>query len=91
MEKDLTLYTEKIISVVNFLNDYVIECHPSNGCGRCNEARLHVANLREILQIIDKNSIPPFQLLCPKCQSSLVLHYPGSYKCQSCGHIWMKE
>lgn len=33
----------------------------------------------------------PIQLLCPKCQSSLVLHYPGSYKCQSCGHIWMKE
>ena len=36
---------------------------------------------------------PPLkkEFLCPKCQSSAVLHYPGSYKCQSCGHIWMKD
>ena len=41
-----------IENVIKFLNDYVIECAPDDGCQRCNEAREHVAAL-------EKLSLPP--------------------------------
>jgi hypothetical protein len=36
--------------VVKFLEDYVIECNPDDGCGRCNEARECVESLKAIAE-----------------------------------------
>jgi hypothetical protein len=41
--------------VVKFLEDYVIECNPDDGCGRCNEARECVESLKSIAERMPTN------------------------------------
>ena len=45
---------EKIENVIKFIEDYVIECPLTAGCGRCDEARQHVAALKEGLRDINQ-------------------------------------
>jgi hypothetical protein len=40
---------EIIQQVIVFLEDHIIECDLDTGCGRCNDARRHVNNLRFLL------------------------------------------
>ena len=45
---------EKIENVIKFIEGYVIECPITAGCGRCNEARQHVAALKEGLKDVNQ-------------------------------------
>ena len=44
---------EKIHGVITFMENHVIECRLNAGCGRCDEARQHVAALKEVLKDVD--------------------------------------
>ena len=45
---------EKIENVIKFIEEYVIECPITYGCGRCNEARQHVAALKKGLKDVNQ-------------------------------------
>ena len=37
-----------ITEIIIFLENHIIECDPTDGCGRCNEARECVESLKKI-------------------------------------------
>ena len=37
-----------ITEIINFLENHIIECDPSDGCGRCDEARECVESLKKL-------------------------------------------
>jgi hypothetical protein len=39
---------ERIIEVVQFLKDFILECEPDTGCGRCDDLRKHINTLESI-------------------------------------------
>jgi len=66
-----------IRDVIKFLEDHVIGCDPEDGCGRCNEAREHIKNLKKFAEAM------PTELV----ETMTRLLMDSALKCPHCGGI----
>ena len=78
---------EKIENAIKFIEDFVIECPLTAGCGRCDEARRHVAALKGVIKTLDTevDRVIEERIKSEKCFSCGSKKIELIHRCKLCG------